>query len=139
MRNIKKAVLVSAASVGVIVAGATAAAAQGADAKAAAIGSPGVISGNAVQVPIDIPINLCGNSINVVGILNPAFGNTCINASGHERNRGFEHIERERTEERGQFGRERGHERGHERGYERGGRDHGRGGEHGKRNGGDDC
>ncbi|WP_063796083.1 chaplin [Peterkaempfera griseoplana] len=82
MRNIKKAVFVSAASLGVIVAGATAAAAQGADAEAAAVGSPGVVSGNVVQVPIDIPINLCGNSVNIVGILNPAFGNTCINASG---------------------------------------------------------
>ncbi|MCY0963322.1 chaplin, partial [Streptomyces sp. H27-H5] len=39
-------------------------------------------SGNVVQVPIHIPINLCGNTVNVVGALNPAFGNTCINASG---------------------------------------------------------
>ncbi|WP_420718228.1 chaplin family protein, partial [Streptomyces sp. H34-S4] len=25
---------------------------------------------------------VCGNTVNVVGFLNPAFGNTCINASG---------------------------------------------------------
>lgn len=41
--------------------------------------SPGVLSGNAIQVPIHIPINLCGNTINAPGLLNPAFGNTCLN------------------------------------------------------------
>ncbi|MFD9330227.1 chaplin [Streptomyces sp. NPDC060065] len=50
-----------------------------ADAKGAAIGSPGVLSGNVIQVPIHVPINVCGNSINVIALLNPAFGNTCIN------------------------------------------------------------
>ncbi|MES9520011.1 chaplin [Streptomyces capoamus] len=50
-----------------------------ADANGAAVGSPGVLSGNVVQVPIHIPINICGNTINIVGLLNPAFGNTCIN------------------------------------------------------------
>ncbi|MFI7101790.1 chaplin [Streptomyces sp. NPDC050161] len=42
-------------------------------------GSPGVISGNTIQVPIHIPINLCGNTIDIIGLLNPAFGNTCVN------------------------------------------------------------
>ncbi|MFJ5773461.1 chaplin [Streptomyces sp. NPDC093094] len=50
-----------------------------ADAAGAAVGSPGVLSGNVVQVPINIPINVCGNSINVVALLNPAFGNVCLN------------------------------------------------------------
>ena len=45
-----------------------------------AANSPGVASGNVVQVPVDVPVNLCGNSINVVGLLNPAFGNTCVNS-----------------------------------------------------------
>lgn len=44
-----------------------------------AVGSPGILSGNVIQVPIDLDLNACGNSINVVGLLNPAFGNTCIN------------------------------------------------------------
>ncbi|AOP51341.1 hypothetical protein SL103_19305 [Streptomyces lydicus] len=39
------------------------------------------MSGNVIQVPIHIPLNVCGNTVNVVGLLNPAFGNTCIN--GH--------------------------------------------------------
>ncbi|MEV5105868.1 chaplin [Streptomyces massasporeus] len=48
-------------------------------AQGAAAGSPGVLSGNVIQVPINIPINLCGNTINIVALLNPAFGNTCLN------------------------------------------------------------
>ncbi|MGV9454732.1 chaplin [Streptomyces sp. NPDC003635] len=41
--------------------------------------SPGVASGNVIQVPVNIPINLCGNTVDVIGLLNPAFGNTCVN------------------------------------------------------------
>ncbi|MEU3530809.1 MULTISPECIES: chaplin [Streptomyces] len=44
-----------------------------------AVGSPGVLSGNVVQVPIDIPVNVCGDSVDLVGLLNPAAGNTCVN------------------------------------------------------------
>ncbi|MFD5468149.1 chaplin [Kitasatospora sp. NPDC127059] len=62
-----------------VLAGAGTAAAD-ATANGAAIGSPGVLSGNVIQVPIHIPINICGNSIDLIGIANPAFGNTCINA-----------------------------------------------------------
>ncbi|MDR6973982.1 hypothetical protein J2X68_000651 [Streptomyces sp. 3330] len=50
-----------------------------AGANGAAIGSPGVLSGNVVQVPIHIPINLCGNSVNVIAALNPTGGNVCVN------------------------------------------------------------
>ncbi|MFE2429503.1 chaplin [Streptomyces sp. NPDC059373] len=52
-----------------------------ADANAGAIAakSPGVLSGNVIQVPVHIPVNLCGNSINLVGLVNPAIGNVCIN------------------------------------------------------------
>jgi hypothetical protein len=28
-------------------------------------------------VPIDLDLNVCGNSINVIGLLNPAAGNHC--------------------------------------------------------------
>ncbi|MFI1249839.1 chaplin [Streptomyces anulatus] len=48
-------------------------------AEAVAAHSPGVLSGNIIQAPIHIPVNVCGNTINVIGLLNPAFGNTCIN------------------------------------------------------------
>lgn len=46
-----------------------------------ASGSPGVASGNTVQVPVDTPVNLCGNTVDVVAALNPAFGNACANGS----------------------------------------------------------
>jgi hypothetical protein len=42
--------------------------------------SPGVGSGNLIQVPVHIPVNACGNAVSVIGLLNPAFGNTCVNA-----------------------------------------------------------
>ncbi|MET9962289.1 chaplin [Streptomyces sp. NPDC006326] len=49
------------------------------EAHGVAVGSPGVLSGNVVQVPIHIPINICGNSINIIGALNPAGGTLCVN------------------------------------------------------------
>ncbi|AVH60564.1 MULTISPECIES: chaplin [Streptomyces] len=42
-----------------------------------AANSPGFVSGNVIQVPLDLGLNLCGNSINLIGLLNPAAGNTC--------------------------------------------------------------
>ncbi|SDN28868.1 chaplin [Streptomyces wuyuanensis] len=48
-------------------------------AEAAAVGSPGVLSGNVIQVPLHVPLNLCGNSLGVVSLLNPAVGNACLN------------------------------------------------------------
>ncbi|MBT2471832.1 chaplin [Streptomyces sp. ISL-66] len=81
MSRIARAVAVTASAAAVLVGGAGMAAAD-ATAEGAAIGSPGVLSGNVVQVPIHIPINVCGNTVNVVGFLNPAFGNTCINNGG---------------------------------------------------------
>lgn len=52
---------------------------SGATAEGVAQGSPGILSGNSVQAPIDIPVNACGNSVDVVGLLNPVFGNDCVN------------------------------------------------------------
>ncbi|MFE0138514.1 chaplin [Streptomyces sp. NPDC059037] len=50
-----------------------------AGAKGIAAGSRGVLSGNLVQVPAHVPVNVCGNTVNVIALLNPAFGNTCVN------------------------------------------------------------
>ncbi|MFC5905940.1 chaplin [Streptacidiphilus monticola] len=55
---------------------------SGSTATGGAHGSPGVGSGNGVQAPVDVPVNACGNSVNVVGVGNPAFGNQCAN-HGH--------------------------------------------------------
>ncbi|MFF2331219.1 MULTISPECIES: chaplin [unclassified Streptomyces] len=46
-----------------------------------ATGSPGLLSGNVVQAPISIPVNACGNTVNVIGVLNPATGNACVNSA----------------------------------------------------------
>ncbi|MGB9997064.1 chaplin [Streptomyces pseudogriseolus] len=48
-------------------------------AEGVAAGSPGAVSGNSVQLPVHVPVNVCGNTVNVVGLLNPAAGNTCVN------------------------------------------------------------
>jgi hypothetical protein len=46
----------------------------GAQASAAAIGSPGILSGNVVQVPVSVPVNLCGNSVNIAALLDGVGG-----------------------------------------------------------------
>ncbi|WP_324793119.1 chaplin [Streptomyces cyaneofuscatus] len=53
--------------------------AGGAGAEGVAQGSPGILSGNAIQAPISVPVNVCGNSVSVIGLLNPTFGNSCSN------------------------------------------------------------
>ncbi|GHB32586.1 hypothetical protein GCM10010306_027360 [Streptomyces umbrinus] len=50
--------------------------------------SPGVISGNTIQLPVHVPVNVCGNTVNVVGLLNPAAGNRCANEGGHSKGDG---------------------------------------------------
>jgi hypothetical protein len=80
VKNLKKAAAVTMVAGGLIAAGAgMASATDGSHANGEAIGSPGVISGNVVQAPIHIPVNAVGNSVNVIGLLNPAFGNLGLN------------------------------------------------------------
>ncbi|MFG2747667.1 chaplin [Streptomyces xanthophaeus] len=50
-----------------------------ADAGGAAERSPGLLSGNLVQLPVHTPVNVCGNTVSVVGVLNSATGNRCTN------------------------------------------------------------
>ncbi|EGG46702.1 putative small membrane protein [Streptomyces griseoaurantiacus M045] len=83
MSRIAKAAAVALGTGAVVLSGAGLSMAD-AGAQGAAVGSPGVLSGNVIQIPVNIPVNLCGNTIDVVGILNPAFGNTCVNAGGEE-------------------------------------------------------
>ncbi|MEV7441447.1 chaplin [Streptomyces sp. NPDC056257] len=74
----KKAVVLAAGALMAV--GAASPAMADADAAGKAVGSPGVLSGNLLQVPVHIPVNVCGNTVNVIALLNPAFGNTCVNA-----------------------------------------------------------
>ncbi|WUN28616.1 chaplin [Streptomyces sp. NBC_00316] len=38
----------------------------------------GLLSGNYVQAPVHIPLNVCGATVNVIALLNPTFGNACF-------------------------------------------------------------
>ncbi|TDC68594.1 chaplin [Streptomyces hainanensis] len=40
--------------------------------------SPGVLSGNNIQIPIDLDLQVCGNTVNIIALLNPTFGNVCV-------------------------------------------------------------
>ncbi|MEU9856698.1 chaplin [Streptomyces sp. NPDC047974] len=78
MSRIAKAVVLTVGAAAAV-AGAAGAAAADSIAEGAAVKSPGVGSGNVVQVPVHIPVNICGNTVSVIGALNPAFGNVCAN------------------------------------------------------------
>ncbi|MEV4556689.1 chaplin [Kitasatospora sp. NPDC049285] len=78
MQNVKKAAVLSAAAAGLVL-GSAGLANASSSAEGVAANSPGVLSGNLIQVPVHVPVNVCGNSIDVVGLLNPAFGNSCAN------------------------------------------------------------
>ncbi|MFF4958356.1 chaplin, partial [Streptomyces sp. NPDC001222] len=54
----------------------------GAHATGATSDSPGIGSGNNVQVPVHVPVNACGNGVNVGGLLNEVTGNSCGPATG---------------------------------------------------------
>ncbi|NDZ83766.1 chaplin [Streptomyces sp. SID10853] len=78
MKNLKKAAAVTLVAGGVLAAGAGAASAAS-HASGAATSSPGVVSGNVVQAPVHVPVNAVGNTVSVIGLLNPAFANHGIN------------------------------------------------------------
>jgi hypothetical protein len=112
MSRIAKAAGVALGTGAVMVGGAGLAMAD-AGANGAAVHSPGVLSGNVVQVPIHIPINVCGNTVNVFGLLNPAFGNHCENNSG-------DHKESKASDKKNGGHKEHragGHKSGHGQGY----------------------
>ncbi|MCX5377846.1 chaplin [Streptomyces sp. NBC_00091] len=74
----KKAVVLAAGAL--MAAGVASPAMADATAGGVAKDSPGVLSGNLVQVPVHVPVNVCGNTVDIIALLNPAFGNTCVNA-----------------------------------------------------------
>ncbi|MEU0004813.1 chaplin [Streptomyces sp. NPDC006314] len=75
---IKKVVAAAAVTGGLVLAGAGLAVADS-GAQGAAVQSPGVVSGNVIQVPVHVPVNACGNTVTVIGLLNPTFDNSCAN------------------------------------------------------------
>ncbi|MFD0568967.1 chaplin [Kitasatospora gansuensis] len=82
MRQVAKRGILTAVATGSVLASASGYAYASSDAQGAVANSPGVGSGNNIQAPVDIPVNACGNTVSVVGLLNPAMGNDCANSSG---------------------------------------------------------
>ncbi|MGW4230414.1 chaplin [Streptomyces sp. NPDC004980] len=87
MSRISKVAAVMAGT-GALIAGGAGLATADSGAEAVAAHSPGVASGNVVQVPVHVPVNVCGNTVNVIALLNPAFGNTCVNVSDNHHDKG---------------------------------------------------
>ncbi|KUO22639.1 chaplin [Streptomyces dysideae] len=73
--NIAKKAAVALTVVGIATGASAGAAVADAGADGAAVTSPGVGSGNLVQVPTHVPVNVVGNTVNGIAALNPAFGN----------------------------------------------------------------
>lgn len=72
---IKKVAAVAAAAGGLVFAGAgMAVAQQGLHGSASGLGP---VAGNNVQAPVDVPVNVCGNTVTVAGVMSPAAGNAC--------------------------------------------------------------
>ncbi|MGW8375668.1 chaplin family protein [Streptomyces sp. ODS28] len=84
MRQVtKKGLLTVVAASGVLaMSGGMAQADSGAE--GGSTGSPGVLSGNSLEAPLDVPVNACGNTANVIAALNPASGNGCENGGSAE-------------------------------------------------------
>ena len=82
-RVTRNGMIVAASGAMAVAAPASAAfAAPGVLADGAAVGSPGLISGDTVQFPVHAPVDVCGNTVNVVGLLNSAAVNGCADESG---------------------------------------------------------
>lgn len=81
MRHSRRNGLIAAvvAGGGLAIAGAGGFAHADADAGGRTERSPGLLSGNLVQLPVHVPVNVCGNTVSVVGVLNSAAGNRCVN------------------------------------------------------------
>jgi hypothetical protein len=80
VKNLKKVMAVTMVAGGLVAAGAgMASATDGAYAGGSTSHSPGIGSGNLIQAPVHVPVNAVGNTVNVIGALNPAFGNSGFN------------------------------------------------------------
>ena len=71
--------IAATAMAGAAVLGSTGSALADSGAQGGASKSPGLLSGNVVQVPVNVDANVCGNSINIIGLLNPTKDNKCAN------------------------------------------------------------
>lgn len=73
----KKGLVLTAAVAGLLFTGTGISMADSATATGSTTLSPGVASGNNVQVPANVPVCVNGNTVQVVGVANGAWGNKC--------------------------------------------------------------
>ncbi|GGW79308.1 hypothetical protein GCM10010383_03540 [Streptomyces lomondensis] len=52
-------------------------------AAAATKDSPDLLSDNTVAVPVDVPVNVCGNALDAVAAISRAYGNSCGDGDSH--------------------------------------------------------
>lgn len=116
MRQIAKRGLVTAMATGGMLAMASGYVHADSGADAAVANSPGVLSGNAVQVPVEVDANVCNLSVNVIAALNPAAGNVCLNDSSEGASQGNGHGPGHHGGKPGDHGRP-GHPGGHTPGH----------------------
>lgn len=77
---VRKGLMLSAATGTLVMGYAGSAAAQdSATTLGAAVNSPGTVSGNVAQLPADVPIQLCGDSVAVLAYGTDASDNHCVN------------------------------------------------------------
>ncbi|MFD9502132.1 chaplin [Streptomyces sp. NPDC060035] len=141
MRQVlNKGMIVMAAASGILTVVGGGYAHADASAEGAAVNSPGVGSGNVAQVPVHVPVNACGNTVNGAALLNPSFGNECANVdSGKGHHHGKDAEESDRHGDDRSIHSDRGHDSGSEdasgkhsdRGHDGGSED--ASGEHGDR------
>ncbi|MFJ4812124.1 chaplin family protein [Streptomyces longwoodensis] len=79
-QTLSRGVVAAAAATGILTLCGSSALAD-TQANGVAEGSPGVLAGNNVEVPVEVPVNACGNTVDPVGALNPAFANACAQAA----------------------------------------------------------
>ncbi|MEU9192890.1 chaplin [Streptomyces hundungensis] len=73
------AATVLAATAVIGTAGAAAADPNPPEATGVAQNSPGLLSGDVIQIPVDLGLNVCGDTIDIIGLLNPSSNNNCAN------------------------------------------------------------
>ncbi|MFD3827105.1 chaplin [Streptomyces sp. NPDC058625] len=82
MRQVTRKGLMTVAAASGVIAAAGGLAHADSGTQGAAEGSPGVLSGNSLHAPVHAPVNVCGNTVDVVGVLNPSVGTSCANQGG---------------------------------------------------------
>ncbi|WP_055574801.1 chaplin [Streptomyces prasinopilosus] len=82
MRQVTRKGLMTVAAASGVIAAAGGVAHADSGAQGAAHGSPGVLSGNSVHAPVHAPVNVCGNTVAALGVLNPSAGNSCAHHGG---------------------------------------------------------